>query len=129
MRHLPGERLPKERRVEPARTPVRAIDDPLRLRIKDAHIGGGAEAEVAGVDAEDFRRGAGQEGEGVAQFDLVFVRETQGERQQCFQSGDARLGFRERRQLGIRFVRLVIGADRGDDTVLDRPAQGVAVFL
>ena len=77
--------------------------------------------------AEDIGRSAGHARERGRQVDHTLVDQAQGQAEQGLEAGDAGLGLGERALLGVRLVRLVVGADCRDAAVGDRAAQCIAV--
>ena len=63
----------------------------------------------------------------VGQVEHLFLDQPQGQAEQGLQARDTGFGLGEGALLGVRFVRLMVGADGGDGPVGHRAAQGIAV--
>ncbi len=81
---------------------------PPGVGVEDTDVRGSADTEVAGVDAENSGRFARHTGDGIFQWQHLFIHELQGERQQGLQTHDTGRRIAEGGELGIGLVRLVV---------------------
>ena len=103
------------------------LDPPVARRIEDADVGGAADAEVSGVDAEQRRRLRVIRASAAGSATPSSSRPLERERQQQLEAGGARLRFGERHLLAVVVDRRVVGADEVDRAVGERRAQRRAV--